>query len=219
MYIDLYFDIDGNEIMHAYGIVPILSRRLFIIDTCTLFPAIFSRKKRNVNEVEKYTLKLHPLSDKRSKIAVRAEIREHAKHCIELTNLIEDGKLRKRNIYPGITIQVFKELEKLNNTCRGNLDEWINSVKNSIYVISLPIKELRENYDEISDTFGANGDFSVAMASLLLGCDFISDDYNSFNQKSIRLIKKRYKNRWKKVLTRYDAQSFLEKLDEIEFKH
>ena len=238
MYVDFYYDADGKEEMHVVGdVAPVRSGRIVMADASTLFPAIVPRKRRTVNSLEAYSEKLHPFKVGDSRHYARVENSKHMEECIELVNLVEDGKLRGRSIFLGIPMEVVNELRRISAVCEeDNLGNWTDflesqanqtgssgkpslekpSLEKSLYLVSLPVKDLRLKYGEISNIFKSNGDFSVAMSSLILGCPLVTEDYGSFNPHSLNCLRKEYRSRWQsRDLGRYDAGSLVMSLDKL----
>jgi hypothetical protein len=183
---------------------------IIIFDTNILLSAIFPKKKRKAHKIVEHSRKQY--SDKWSKCLVEEKnIRSEGKK-IKIVNAIESGEFHKRGIYPAITNSVYGELKYFERVFQvRNIEEWGKKLRDIIYRPILSVEHLRNSYPAISEAFQENADFSVAIASYLLGCNLATDDYRSFNVASNNKFKKIYFDRWglEKKFLRHDSDSLL----------
>lgn len=212
------------EISGTECVLPLLfEKKIFVVDTCILFPTILPRKRRNIRTIVDYDEKINKLikifnESKKSISYLRSGVRKRRRRQIEVVDLLEDGKFKDRGIYFGITDSILEELITLEGTFeKKNLGRCITDVENYIYKIFLDVPHLREKYRPISKMFKANGDFSLAMASYLLGCDIATDDYTCFNESTMKKLKEIYNERWGsgRELKRHDSVSLLMLLNKL----
>lgn len=194
--------------------VELPASKIVVLDTCTVFPSMFPPEMRKSDVIANYIEELRPKFQKNPYLhSEQIKIEERR---IKLVNAMEKGEFQKHGIYPGITnsvhgdLKFFEKIFKIKNVDRF----WGNASDDRYYAIFLPVEDLRRCYKPFSEAFKENSDFSVAVASYLLGCDFASGDYTSFKQASMNMFKKAYFERWgsKKRFLRHDAESLLMRL-------
>jgi hypothetical protein len=195
------------------GYVDLPAEKIIIFDTNIVFSSIFPRKVRKcVNLMKTKNNERDVRGSKRS--LYQKNSRDEEKR-IRVVNALEDGEFKRLGLYPGITNAVYGDLKHFERVFQTrNLDEWIKSVSDKVYRVFVSVEDLRNHNRVLSDTFPENSDFSVAVASYLLGSDFATDDYDSFCNASVNRLNKEYFDRWgsKKKLSRYDTDSLLMKL-------
>ena len=183
--------------------------QIILFDTNILLPTIFPRKRRKPGVITDVMERFHRSENYKLKIYQR---KQESKR-IEVINSIENGYFQDLGIYPGITNSVYGELQHFQEVLglEDNLTEWRRKFEDRLYSIFISIKSTRKLYPILSGMFKENGDFSIAISSYLLGCDFATDDYSSFNRHVIKEFKRAYQERWKdkKSFLRHDSSSLL----------
>lgn len=202
--------------------MPLFEKKIFIIDSCIAFPIILPRKKRNVSTLMKCSKKvtdskkvtelMNFTGDVRFESYLRSSTEKLRRRQIEVINSLEDGGFKKRGVYIGITNTVLNELKTFEGIIeKKNVENWTKSVGDYIYKIFLDVSHLRRRYQSISKLFDEDGDFSLAIASYLMGCNIVTDDYRSFNIPTMKRFCEIYDDRWrlKKVVEKHDSDSLL----------
>lgn len=193
--------------LEKYMIPPV--DQIILFDTNILLPAIFPKKRRKPGVITDLMERFHQPKNYRSKMYQR---KQESKR-IEVINSIENGYFQDLGIYPGITNNVYGELQHFQEVLGlGNsLIGWRKKFEDKLYGIFISIEDTRKLYPSLSKIFKENADFSIAISSYLLGCDFATDDYNSFNRHVMKEFKRIYQERWKdkKIFLRHDSSSLL----------
>jgi hypothetical protein len=201
--------------------LPLYENRLFVIDTSILFPTILPRHRRNANTLFDFSQiiqRKHSKYSTNKKRSINYYKRRQINHydtCIELVNLLEEGKLKQKGMYFVITDAVFQELRTHEGRLgENNVRDWISSINNYCYRLSFDIPLMRSRYKPISKMFDEIGDFSLAITSYILGVSVVTGDYRSFDTPTIKRYKEMFDNRWKnrRCYEHHDAVSFLMKL-------
>lgn len=176
-----------------------------ILDTNIVLPAIFPKESRKPDTIVNYIGK--SVKWKPRQLRIRNERKR-----IKIVNAIESGKFQECGIYPGITNHVWGELKHWEEKLQvENIKRWWKKLNEKTYSTFVSVKGLRDQYKSLSQALPENADFSVAMASCIIGSDLATDDYTSFNNCCINMFKKVYFERWgsKKRFQRYDSDSLL----------
>ena len=124
----------------------------------------------------------------------------------QVINSIEDGKFKKHNIYPGVTLPVLSSISKKDS--EGLVKAWKENNQDHVYFIDT--LEKRDN-KKLGAVFPDHVDFSVGVASLILGCDIATDGDTCFNNFSLIEFKKMYFDKWgtKSKFKTYNSESLL----------
>jgi hypothetical protein len=198
--------------------LPLYENRLFVIDTSILFPTILPRHRRNANTLFEFSQIIqrkhskYSINKKRSLNYYKRRQINHYDTCIELVNLLEEGKLKQKGMYFVITDAVFQELRTHEGRLgENNVRDWMSSVNNYCYRLSFNIPLMRSRYKPISKMFDEIGDFSLAITSYILGVSVVTGDYRSFDTPIKKRFEKLFDDRWNKRINykHHDAVSFL----------
>lgn len=188
--------------------------RLIVTDACILFPVLFPREKRNPERIERLSERLAPqFPIKPSEYLLKRDSRKITKRQIDVVNALEDGRFKERGIQIGVTNVVLGELRTLGTYLEGRhfREWWYGGIKEDVNFIYTPVRSFREKYPEISGMFEDNGDFSIALATYVLGTGFATDDYGTFNYKALKDLRGIYFDRWglDRKFENYDSQALL----------
>lgn len=183
--------------------------KMIILDTNILLPAVLPRENRRPTILVDFEEQYHKsISNKpywRSSEFRRGEKR------IEVVNAIEDGTFQKHGLYPGFTDSVYGELRHFDGRFQTrNIEKWKDELKDRTYLVFTPAENLRIN-KTLSETNLKNSDLSVFVASYILGCNFATDDYGSFDTGCTNRLKNAYQERWgsRSKFVRHDTDSLL----------
>lgn len=192
------------------------ARDMIVLDTSVLFPTIFPLDEVDVNQILAYAAKIHrdfvqdPLTNRINKL--------ECKRQLKVSKAIDEGVFQKTGYKPATTEICCDELSALGKNVKGyHFYLWKRKVSDSMFEIRVDVKHFRQAYPKLSDLLKDNADFSVAIVAYLLGCDFASDDYNSFNAATNKVIKDMYFHRWgsQKRLNQHDSESLCMLLSKI----
>jgi hypothetical protein len=178
---------------------------LILVDTCILMPAAIPREKRKLSEFLKQR---HHVYGKSGGRELKFEIKM-CKKRISAVDAIEEGRLSAIGKYPAITNNVYGELKYFEESSKtGNIGNWFKEMSGHVCSVFLDVKDYRQKYSVISNALKENADFSLAVASIELGCDIATDDYDSFEMGVLNRIRNKQRERWpRSEFVKYDSDS------------
>lgn len=185
------------------------ANNMIILDTNILLPAVLPRENRRSTVLVSFEEKYHKRIP--SKPLWRSSKLRKEEKRIEVVNAIEDGKFQKHGLYPGFTGPVYKELKSFDGFFQTrNIEKWKDELKDRTYLVYIPTEDLR-THKTLSETNLEHSDFSVVASSYLLGCNFATDDYSSFDTACMNKLKNAYTERWgsRSKFVRHDTDSLL----------
>lgn len=207
-------DINGSCYVSEDGPAnPSFDGRFLMLDTCILFPAMLGRRERTLDNVERCDRKLLDRPQRPHELENQMKLN---KRRVELINAIEDGTLHLSGYHFSVTDVVASEALALERKCgQQNINKWLKGMQPYVYrtALTASLKNIRSmaRYAGISRILPEDGDFSVAMSALLLGCCIASDDYNSFNTYTRKVLGNAYSEKWggSRKLSVHDSESVL----------
>ena len=181
------------------------ANNLILIDTCILMPATMPIEKRKLSEFMKKKNNVYGKSGGR---ALKFEI-SNCKRRINVVNAIEEGRLSAMGKLPAVTNNVYGELKYFEESSKTeNIENWFKKMSGDVCSVFLDIGDYRQKYPVISTAFKENADFSLATASIELGCNIATDDYDSFETGILNRIRKKHREKWpRSEFVKYDSTS------------
>jgi len=192
------------------------AKDMIVLDTSVLFPTIFPLDEVDINQILAYRAKIHrefvqnPLTNRINKLKCERQLK--------VSKAIGEDIFQKIGYKPATTEVCCDELSALGKDVKGyHFYLWKRKVSDSMVEIRVDVKYFRQAYPRLSNLLKDNADFSVAIVAHLLGCDFASDDYSSFNAATNNVMKDIYFQRWgsQKRLNRHDSESLCILLSKI----
>jgi hypothetical protein len=209
MLIDLYTEPHPKSSIFVRGLnerLQLPARNLLVLDTSILFPTIFPLDKVKVYQILEYSSKIHKEFEPYS--YVRRKNRLECERQLRISKAVEKNMLQKIGYQPAITLACCTELSILSENTGGNFFSlWRRNVSSFTYEIRLDIGRFRKIYQELSNSLKDDADFSIAAAVCSLGSDYVSDDHNSFNVETDKIINDICYKRWGRIPKRYDSES------------
>ncbi|MFH1473555.1 MAG: hypothetical protein ABIE55_01540 [Candidatus Aenigmatarchaeota archaeon] len=185
--------------------VNIPRENISVFDTNILISSVIPKESRNINEFLK--CQQHAYGKKRGFLMKKSII--YHKRGMKIVDAIEEGLLIDAGICPVITNNVYAELRNFEKKAgTENIKQWLRKNKENVCNAFMPTEYYRKKYPVISEILKENGDFSVAVASVELGCNIATDDYRSFDNSTLNRIKKEQKKKWPRAtFVRHDSES------------
>jgi hypothetical protein len=178
---------------------------LIAMDKRILMAATIPMEKRKLSEFLKQ--KQHTYRKLKGK-----ELRYEINRCrrrISVVNAIEEGRLSAMGKYPAVTNSVFGELKYFDGSSKDkNIKEWFKKMSGQVCSVFLDVEDYRHKYPVISRSLKKNESFSLAAASIELGCNIATDDHDSFEMSVVNRIKNKHREKWpRSEFTNYDSVS------------
>jgi len=178
---------------------------LILIDTDILQPAAVPKEKRELSEIMKQRKRVYG----KSKGLLSKRKKNEYRKRIKVVDAIEGGQLSAIGKCPAVTNKVYWELKHFERLSRTeNIDNWFKKMSGRVCSVFMDVEDYRKKYPVISNVLKKNADFSLATASIELGCDIATDDYISFEIGVLNRIRNKHRERWARSdFTNYDSVS------------